>query len=209
LFLIAVNGQGHYCEPTSSLWCLDWIFTSIASPNDTIQFTITAQADSATAKWVALGLNNQPEMAGAHAIVSWVKPGTGVQTVSCRQLIGTTTDHDSVFLPKQYATAVSGSNTNGVTKVTFNRPVILVNDVYGIPTILNAFTHGLWAIGPNAPATAEANMTMHLINLKGTFAVNFFTGQTMADFTPTPTSFGVSLTSCWALLALFLAVLVN
>jgi len=185
-FSLALAQTGHYCT-AGNIWCLDWIFTSSAQSNDTLNITLTAKIDSTSAKWVAFGLNNVPLMAGAHAIIGWVQPGTNIQTISCRALVGSNGGHDAIPLPTTYATSLDGaSNVGGVHVIKFSRPVYLTNNNYGVPNILNVFTHGLWSIGPNAPVNANDNITQHIPSLRGSFSLNFFTGQTAPDFTAAP-----------------------
>jgi len=191
-FSLVFAQSGHYCV-TGNVWCLDYFFASVLQANDTINITLTVTADSSSAKWITLGLNNVPAIPGAHTVIGWVQPVTNIQTLSCRMLVGQSNSHNPVNLPINYATSLPGAmNSGGVHVINFSRRVYFTNNNYGIPNILNAFTHAFWAVGPDAPVNANDNITQHLPTMRGTFAINFFTGQAGPDFTATTQSSSAS-----------------
>jgi len=180
--------------------------------NDSISFTVTAKVESSIAHWIALGLNNQPTMGGGYAVVGWVQPGQVNVTISSRQLIGYGATHSAIPFNAQNYIFANGncSNAGGVHVWGFNRQVNFQNNIFGIPNIVNGFTHLLWAIGPNAPVNVGDPLQQHLPTYRGLVLVNFFTGQTMPDtaFIP-PTASASVLGSALALtIAAFLVLFV-
>jgi len=192
---------GHYCEPANSDWCIDWFF----GVNNDLQVKITANTVPGQANWVGFGLNNEFQMIGSDAVVAWVQPNANTQTVACKSLTGQDPTLVIPFIGGNYAVAnnTGVQNSNGVTIVRYSRPLTLFNKV-NIVTVQNNFQTAVWAIGPSAPTTQDGNLQMHV--KRGLFAVNFYSGQTMANLPPTgdASRYTVGVLSFFACLLLLL-----
>jgi len=212
LVIACVYAQtGNYCGNSvyyNNAWCMSWVIANNPATNMSfITFTVIAKTPTG-GQYIGFGLNNEPLMAGSHAIVGWVLPSNNATYVSTRVLSGN--PHNAVPDALNYATPLplASWNVGGVTTISYSRPLSIPNNVYGIPAIINAFTEGLWSIGPDYPSTLSGNLTMHDLNLKGTFAVNFFTGQTMAQYpSASATSDASSLSMISALLVCLMMLL--
>jgi len=166
-----VKGQDfHFCvygQDQKVEICVDWTIQG-----NTIEFTAATET---VGGWIAVGVNDSPQMIGTDAIVAWVN-SFYVQTVQCRYNEGKDASSVKLITPCYASSPSTGfARSDSATIVKFSRSLDLGapwKNVTSISKTQNQYI--VWAVADQIPSPPTSNLTNHIY--RGFQKLNFTSG---------------------------------